>query len=242
MGGLNLYGMVGNDGVNLVDQFGMRPMEADETQALIKMVNLAEAAERTIGGEEFSRAVYATVSDITKMIASIKGKSDPASLKIGLTAIKIWADESLSDKFDPVEQGHNTCNLYVARVISDSGFEAKLIPSGMGRGLWNRPPSAAEWHENKTLGTFKVTWNIEPITSRGDDKKITVTLNQPMTDDVDGKMPSAGDIISYPGHIGIFLGNGLYLSSTSADPLEKQKGSVILKFVNNKQEQLYRSQ
>jgi len=55
------------------------------------------------------------------------------------------------------------------------------------------------------------------------------------------RLPKFGEIISYPTHVGIFLGRKLYVSSTTHAFTDVQSHDVIIHFTNDNLEQLYRS-
>ena len=102
------------------------------------------------------------------------------------------------------------------------------------------PAGTPEWHDPKALPAFKVKWIIRPINF--DRKGVAIDWEQPMTGMGEGRAPTFGDVISYPGHVGIFLGRKLYVSSTTWEFRPGLQGiDVVIHFRNDNQEQLYRS-
>ena len=269
-GGVNLYGFVRNNPVSLVDLLGLRDITAEEQKVLDELQKFADSvagnkSASTYGNGEYAKAIAAVIGDIKALIASIKGEEDPATLAMGLKALTLWADKNTALSYDKTDAGVSTCNIFVADVIGDAGFETKLIRRPSRLWLDFRIPGTTEWHQDKTLGAFKVTWRVKVEDGKGGGatgggKKgktvLKVQLDQPIKGKGGGRFvnlhgisesgtvpPALGHIISYPGHIGIYLGRGLYMSSTTDDPtgIQGRGAGINLKFINNNENQLYRS-
>ena len=96
-----------------------------------------------------------------------------------------------------------------------------------------------EWHDPNKLTAFKVKWIIKP-TKFG--KGGAIEWEQPLAGMKESRMPTFGDVISHPGHVGVFLGRKLYVSSTTWPFLSGLQGEdVVIHVTNDNQEQIYRS-
>src|SRR5690606_23420522 len=104
---------------------------------------------------------------------------------------------------------------------SEAGFESRLVARSWNR-FSNRIPGATEWSDEtiQELGDFKITWIIK-IDRKidGETREVTVTLTQPMEGVAGAQSPEFGSIIGFGGHVGIYLGQGMYASSTTTEPL-----------------------
>jgi len=260
-GGLNLYGFVGNNGVNAWDMLGLRDISQNEQNTIDalrqwanQLRNAPNASERF---PDLPNAIEALVDDIVDFITSIEGEEDPANLRIGLTALELWADKETALSYDRSDENMATCNILVADVLVSEGFEVELIrrPSRLWLGF--RIPGTSEWHQDKTLGEFKVVWRIKADDADSGSEQneiVKVKLDQPLKGKKGGRManpttpegerpPKFGDIISYPGHIGIYLGRDLYISSTTSDPTGTQDRGIGINIKNRAAglNQIYRS-
>jgi hypothetical protein len=151
-----------------------------------------------------------------------------------MSALKIWADPQKAKLY--AHAGTATCNKYVADVVGDAGFQARITAFL----FHSRIPGTGEWHDPKELGTFKVKWIIKPIKFGAGGAAIE--WEQPMKGKGAGREPTLGDVISYPGHVGIYLGRKLYVSSTTWAFMKDFQGlDVVIHFTNDNQEQIYRS-
>lgn len=234
---MNLYAFVGNNPVSFLDFLGLRDITPQEQGIIDKLNQLADGAKDK--DPEFTKAMKATIDNIKSLIASVKGPTDPANLRIGMDALKIWADPQKAKIFAHTGK-EVTCNKYVATAVGDAGFSAQVFSFSH---LWH-DAGTPEWHNPKDLGTFKVKWIIRPIKfgkPAEDGTATAIEWEQPMQAK-GGREPAFGDVISYPQHVGIFLGNKLYVSSTTWEYLKNLQGTdVVIHFRNDNQEQIYRS-
>ncbi len=240
-GGCNLYAACGNDTIDIVDLLGLRDLSPQEIDVLDKLQKLADGAKTGNNADpEFSKALTATITVIKHLIYSVKGPADPAELRIGMSALKIWADPAKAKIYaHTTEKSTVTCNKYVADVVSDAGFDATIFSFTH---LWH-PAGTPDWHDSKALPSFKVKWIIRPIKfGPKDGGHVAVEWEQPMEGKGEGRTPQLGDIISYPGHVGVYLGRKLYISSTTWSFRKDLQGiDVVIHFTNDNQEQIYRS-
>ena len=234
-GGMNLYGFILNSPINLFDLFGLRDITPEEEKTLGELASLAKnlrAKKKQIASErDLVAAIDAVIADVRKLIASVKDKNDPARLKIGLKALNLWGDKNTALSYEPKYFGGNaTCNFFVADVLRSVGYETKLVGRATRLYLTKRVPNAGEWHEDRTLGAFKITWKIRSIDWKGNGKSrnevLRVNLTQPVNGAANGVWvniggaigsgtapPVFGEIISYPHHVGIYIGDGFRSSS-----------------------------
>ena len=209
-GGNNLYCFARNSPVDVFDVNGLRPQTSSDTTILTRLESLAKKSEK--GSPDFARAVRAVIADMTARIDAVKGPQDPANLRVGLHALRIWADPALARYYAPTES-RATCSKYVA-VIQYAGFESNIVPRDDA--WWKfgyRYPSASEWFNSRNMGSFRVVWIIQKKDGGGD--KTTITWEQPLTGVEGMRTPVFGDIISFPGHVGVYLGTDLYISVTA---------------------------
>ena len=252
-GGKNVYGFVNNNGINYFDILGQRPLTSEEQNILKQMESLAVTYDKR--DPEFSKALRVVINDIRQYVDSVKGKGDPANLRIGLNALRIWIEPGKASQYAVVNET-STCNRYVADVIGDSGFTPKIIHKISTLGMTNRIAGAGEWADSSrtSLGSFGIRWEInvlEPgpnIRSKKTPQKVSITVSDViLSGSLFGR--EFGFIIAYPrqgeeaAHVGIGLGRGLYISSSHGSMLSGVDGqeNVVIDFVNENRTHLYRS-
>jgi hypothetical protein len=263
-GGYNLYGFIWNDGIGLVDILGLRFLTDEEILIIQHLRYFANQIRSDQLGQSYhidlAVAIDLLADDIVNFILELKGKEDPVNLRIGLHALRIWASKESALSYDQTDKNISTCNIFVADVLNGEGFETELIPRPSRLWLDKRLPGTTEWHEDKKLGEFSVTWRIkaEDRDSEYEEEILKVRMTQPVVAITEEQQrnspenppgdgaapPEFGNIISYPGHIGFYLGRDLYISSTTQHYTSDLRGTgngVIIKFINNDLNQIYRS-
>jgi len=230
-GGENLYTFVRNAPIILIDLLGLRDITASEEALLRKLEEFARKSGQK--DPEFEKAMSAVIKDIRGLIGSVKGETDPATLRIGLSSLKVWANPQQSKLYSSKLQGTVTCNKYVADVVAKEGFKVRRFVFGLDRGI----PGTGNWHDPKQVNNFKVVWTVAGVKGR----KTQIEWDQPLKGK-GSRQPAFGDVISYPGHVGIFLGRKIYISSTTYNPFEgAQSDDIPIHFINESEDQLYRS-
>ena len=234
-GGLNIYSMLANDTINLVDQLGMRPMTQEEMGFVIHLMSLA--AEKD-AGEEFKKAIDAVIKDYSNRIDSIPvGTEDPARVTHINNVLRPWNDVNkaplydASAKLDDFKAGSNKCNKYVADVIvkQTSDFLVPVENNALGyikngfSGYSSRSPIAGEWANTKQVRQITPIYRIKVVPTCGGGKAYGMDTNA----EVKWKAPVIGDIMAIGeptsqgsgAHVGFYLGgsptSSIYISATS---------------------------
>lgn len=207
-GGANPYAFVGNSPSSFVDPLGLRPLTAGEQAAIAKMRTVQAAIAAHPQDKKVADKIGSFISDFTARVAAIPdNQKDPANVAIASTAIVIWDKDSGKfnrevgkEKETPVtglttlkKEINITCNYYVADVLQRATGE------NLGRRSWSGnvwPPVANDYANPKKNVRLK---NFSEVQSGG-----------------------LGDVISFPvpgdsGHVGIYLGYDIYISSRTGD-------------------------
>ncbi len=235
----SLYLFLANSPLDNVDILGLRALSAQEAKLIQELNALAASSRRS--DPEFSAALATVIQDIEGLIASVRGAEDPVGLRIGLTALQVWQSRWKAFwTYNPKVRGP-TCNKYVADVLTEAGEEVAVFPRKRRPG--RRPPGTGEWHDPATgeLARFKVKWTITPDGTPAT-QKFEILADLVYDYLVSFPRPSFGDVISYPTHVGIYLGHGLYVSATAGeDPANLQPYELRIKPVNQDAVRIYRS-
>ena len=243
-GGVNIYATVCNNLINLIDILGKRPLTAEEQRIISKMESLAVTYDKY--DPEFSKAIRAVISDIKQYVDSVKGERDPANLRMGLNALRIWVKPGRASQFAVVNDT-STCNRYVATVVGDSGFNTMLIPKMFATVRGYRIPGAGEWAGEPmyALRDFPITWKIT-VLEKGNSRRTPKSLSVEIRDVINyGR--AFGTIIAYPqdgddfAHVGIALGRDIYISSSHTSSVSDGQENVVIDFINKNRSHIYRS-
>jgi NlpC/P60 family len=172
---------------------------ANPQQIRNSLSQLSEEAKNTNdpSSRNFGRDIDAVNRSIDK-ISRIPESARTPGQKAALKALEIWRDEPTAyaytadvparsgmGRLDPNDSNGSDlkCNRFVAEVFTQSGTGYPI----RGRNPLNRTPLSAETMYNEA--------------------SITGMSN------IDPKNAQIGDIICFSGHVGIYLGNGVYVSA-----------------------------
>jgi len=234
-GGINLYGFVRNDGINRADYLGLDPgvaypglasaIESSTTQYLQDRdaSNLAKTmAELERVKTTYENSPDETLKALGKAIGSVIKdiNSHPASgtYEIGIQALEQWAIHSN----DYQTNGTYNCNHFVANAVSAAGRKPPRFPRHTLLGF-SRDASAREWYDGGAVfKEWKVCYWIEH--TNGSDPSTKAPLVK-----VKLKEPSLGDIITFGFHIGVYLGSGVYVSSSTTTYSDQNPNGVAIK-------------
>ena len=255
---MNLYGFVGNDGVNGWDYLGLRELTNEEASFIQKLEELKADAGND---ENFIKAVDSVITDYKSRIHAIPDNAfDPARIKYINNAFRIWASER-APLFHPSGNldsefglGANKCNRYISEVIENSaritvegGFRQYL--SNDFSAYVHRMPIAGEWANPLLLREFKPKYRIVRVQLCGGADSYQVDRTSRSILEINA--PVIGDIVSFGSptsrgsgaHVGMFLGGDpntpFYISATSIQ-VHGQQG-VVISFGPENREKLYRS-
>ena len=208
------------------DPEGLRDETEDEEKKVAKMVALEVAAHKTGKKDDvaFAKNLGQSVKDYQKMISNVPdGAKDPVRLQTINKALSVWmspsASASYAQKTTFNDKSINYCNVFVADSFSAAGFPL------VGSSNWRKDyaPTANQFADPKTV--IKDTIVDGQVKYHGKDGSYTQTSGQPA---------KPGDIVAFPaqnaeGHVGISLGNDVYISATSSEAYkgDKQKNVVI---------------
>ena len=225
-GGLNLYGFMGNDGLNWWDYLGLQVIEQPKlhAEAIVQKLDTLGAiysSSSDVKKQALGKAIQAVAYDIRLYSRANQGKMIGGPWAIGLAGLNLWTIQTKEFEYE----GSSNCNKFVSAAIREAGLQPPYVPTEALGNAWKRIPSANQWytmHESIDY-QWTVKYAIEEQTQSGENAaKMVVTVNK--------MQPSFGDILSYPGHIGIYLGHDIYLSSTAGDKYPEQgKGQFLIK-------------
>jgi RHS repeat-associated protein len=228
-GGVNLYGFVRNDGVGRTDFLGFHPFgrgEVDLDAVLRKLDELAKtyAASSDKQKNALGKAISSVAYDI-RMQVRFQGPKFQGPWAIGMRALDMWTVDSKEFSY----KGSSNCNKFVAEALRTSGHPAPTVPSDTVP-LKDRIPSANQWFNmvDGVSGEWTVKYAVEKQSGgSGKGSGMVITVKK--------ELPSFGDVLSYPGHIGVYLGHGVYVSSTAGPSFPEQNSDqVSIKPVNDK--------
>jgi hypothetical protein len=226
---VNLYGFVLNNSISLVDVLGLRALTREEQGVVIALEDLAFQAERA-GDEEFSKAIQAVQKSYHDLINKLPelGRRNTHRSQLTTKALLLWSDHEKAATYLKASgvgewKGKNKCNKYVADVI---GFQ-EFFEHGI-KGFVKRPPIAGEWANPKLFSrSYTAIWKVVPETYGHGGGMVVIRL-------VQNNEPRLGDIVVFgeptsvgsAAHVGIYLGEGVYVSATSS-AVHGQVGLVI---------------
>jgi RHS repeat-associated protein len=222
-GGINLYGMVGNDPVNRWDYLGLRELTFAESLVKQRLEQTITEADRYIAAHPdtsddvkarkvlFIRAIRNVLSDYLSTIAALpQNSAGTASFRVGNGALTTWASRVSADQFTPTPKP--TCNVFVAHALSMAHLPVPKSDFNSGKG----PARASEWQDpSRTTGgmdQYKVVYqvNVASLKEKG------TSLNDKATQ-IEIELKGAfGNVLAGAGHCGICLGHGVYVSSTAS--------------------------
>jgi RHS repeat-associated protein len=223
-GGLNLYGFVNNNGVNKWDFLGLEAL--DIKAVLDKLDSLARNYEQSSDEKKqaLGKAINAVAYDIRVYARANVGKPIQGPWAVGLSALNLWTVETEAFNY----KGSSNCNKFVSAAIREAGFQSPSVPTDSMGGVFRRIPSASQWYNMQ--GDVDREWSVAYSVESESDSSGNVSE---MVVKVKKSQPSFGYIMSYPGHIGIYLGHDIYLSSTAGDAYPEQgSDQFIIKPVN----------
>lgn len=200
------YSFVANSPLNGSDPFGKRDLRESDKLTLSALERLAAATEGEGRGDDAAN-IRAIAVDLKGDITLVPdGKRDPNDLQVRLAALKLWRDDS--DKFRKAKEtkvgpytewpaGAWKCNSFIAATLWDA-YSIIVDQSG----FWGtNPPIANVWGDPEAK-----------IAKDGGPYGATFPVRK--------QDPMPGDILAFPapegyaGHVGIYLGHGMYVSAT----------------------------
>jgi len=218
-GGINLYCIVTNGATYKVDLLGLRERTDEEDAVFMRL----QALQGMMSAVDATRA-----ADLQQVIAFIDSEIQNASQEkfddggylcahghnftTMIGGLIIWAHPGRAQKYDGGMSGsHATCNIFVGDVLAKYNkinIKHFIYHPSIDLALVGRVPAGVP------VARYPVAteWYYMPVTSA--DRKHRYS-----------EAPSGipGDIIVFiNGHIGIYLGNNLYLSSTTYDDINIQ--------------------
>ncbi|WP_018970347.1 Calx-beta domain-containing protein [Rubritalea marina] len=229
--GPNVYTYVTQNPWTFFDPLGLRAETEEETKSLEKLNQRAEEigneatklqtklekmdsesddykrTQRKIEDyKEVSTSIAKSAKDIAEGIKSVKeGTDDPRGLKIALNGLSIWANDDKADRYQGKD--YACCNLFVYNVLMESGANwPHRIGRHPDRPFYNpvgRVPAGA----NATFG--RMDMNIGEMSPMGSLIGKSTADGQKI-----GKNASYGDVVNYPGHVAISLGNKVVLGAS----------------------------
>ena len=143
-GGINLYGMVGNDALNNSDYLGLRKLTEKERRMLNKMGIGGNNSLIVFGQccededmEELGRRMSAAAESIKKAIEAVpEGEDDPAGLRMQIEALMrmYWPNKNQKDAYKEGAKGrYYKCSDFVRAVIQAAlGQKFKAQPNAGG--------------------------------------------------------------------------------------------------------------
>ena len=232
-GGANLYAMVRNNPLSLVDPFGLRDLNSSETEVISKMESLAnEVRAKT---PELAKQLDAVVGDLQNTVAGIKhDERDPIGLRVAQAALRIWADKDQANAFLDDANSYK-CNLYVAKVLKIAGANPSILdyPSKKKR----RDPLAGEWFDTseKQLARFKVIYQLRKKDKSSDGATLaewnqSVSIQRPQLGDIVALGQDGLSVQPNGAHVGISLGGDLFISATIQN-VPGSQSAVAIKFI-----------
>jgi len=226
-GGVNLYGFVGNDGVDNWDFLGLRDPTAAETKYATDLE--AQAAQYESSNPKFAEALRAVKKDYTEIIKDLKGNVSPPRLQVLNRALEAWTDSGNVEKYK-INGDEFKCSLLVRRSLGTKAPE------------WTASDFVDEPDKK-----MKIVYKIE---GEKVDGKIDTS---PPEVKIEIRLPKIGDVVAMgnvgvngknTGHVGIYMGNGLILNATrhvgpagvgvpDTAGFPTETGGVGIKFVPN---------
>jgi RHS repeat-associated protein len=216
-GDANLYRYVGNNSANLTDPSGLRPLSQSERIILAELRNLAQKIKNVpfrdrSSSDPSSKALLALEDNLSRTIDAVSPMDDdPRNLRITIWALKKWLTPEEysryntlpgSDGLQPVGTG-DKCNRFVG--------DAYAMGGGIGYGSGYGYP---------VRNSFKKPGTYYPYSA--DD----TAPGQSVPHFPETSNPRLGDIVVFPGHIGIYLSPDLYISARTSPSGEELSGGV----------------
>ena len=214
-GGINLYGMVGNDPVNRWDYLGLRDLSSQELLTISELRSRAGGVKGV--NPKLAEALEATASDFESLIKELPGSGDPTYVNVLNAAFKIWTTPELANLYNSDKNNDRfMCSAFVKRSLFKGGV------TGFGE------PTAGQFTNGGDMinkVNMKIIYSMQYATSMGvkvDLKERTIFHAEVL---INAQNPKMGDIVSYgktgttasnSSHIGIYLGHGIFLNATAA--------------------------
>jgi RHS repeat-associated protein len=231
-GGMNLYGFVTNNGVNVWDLLGMADIlgadreyvesakrrSKDSREAVLRELNQLSNKYKAMNEDKYKKlgdSIEALVKDLEKDLN--------AHSNAGWNALFYWKFQPRD--FDSNLEGHSTCNFFVNEALE--GYRPLIDRTWP---IPNRAPHTSEWFafSDDALKDFEVVYQINVTFENKQEKEVIK---------VEKRKPRFGDALSYPGHIGIYLGHNICVSSTAGPGRlypHQNNNQVLIKPVNEK--------
>ena len=200
-GGLNLYGFVGNAPLGRIDVLGLRDLTAGENGYVSNLEAQAAQFEKT--NPELSKALRAVISDYKTLIGGLKGKKNPARVRMLNYAFEAWTDAGNTTNYK-INGNNYKCSLFVRRALKAGGIDPRE---------W----SATDFVDEPSRGVLKIIYKIEGKNVSGSIDRLQPEVK------INVRPAKLGDIIAMGnegqsgtnlGHVGIYLGSGLFLNAT----------------------------
>jgi len=208
-GGENLYGFVGNDGVDNVDLFGLRPLSNEENQVLAGLEREAQAAAEK--SPKLAEALRAVAKDFQALIEAVPKGEKPTNVGVVSGALQIWNSPKLSKRYESGEVF--MCSSFARRTLFLGGFRD-----------FGDPTAAQFTNGGDKIGKVNLRVVYEIGGENGKNVKLDDWTVVDATTVKDIREPRMSDIISYglantfkvdSSHIGVYLGQGLFVSATT---------------------------
>jgi RHS repeat-associated protein len=214
-GGINLYRYCSDNPANSTDPLGLRDETYEERQVLTYLEELAKDAEKK-GMKNLASNIRKVIEDIKKKIKdSPSEENDPMRLKVGLLALKEWSYQSRTGIAQFRQQGKAVCPKYSTPCDAGKAGGFKYKCNYFVTYVW----VTATGHRPPGSGLFG---NSPPAASKWGDP---VNIADPTKNEVPGKGSGLlGDVVHFPldggahHHVGICLGNGVYVSAREHKP------------------------
>ena len=231
-GGINMYGIVDNCPVNRIDVLGLRPLSTQEKRSADELKRWGQ--ELIKSHPELAAALKAVVDDYEQMILALPGASNPKQIQITTNALSVWTDSKKSNVYRPKGKTY-MCSAYVRRVLHLSDV-----------GNIGEPNAAAFLNRGDAIGAanLRVVYKLEDQDLEANDMSSKIKVDLAIGEfGLYGRLPRMGDVVAYgnsqlmsanSSHIGIYLGHGIFVSSTVTTPPEAAgHGGVMIKFLLN---------
>jgi hypothetical protein len=200
---------VGNSPASFIEVLGLRPLTGDEQSAITKMRAIQAGIGTKPEDKKVAEKIGNFIEDFTAKVAAVPDNhKDPSNVAIASAAIVIlekdnhkFSRERGKEKDTPVaglttlkKDVNITCNYYVADVLQRATGDS-MGKRSLGLNVW--PPVANDY--------------AKP----GKDVRLKKNFYEVKT----GAM---GDVITFPnpsdaGHVGIYLGYDIYISTRTGD-------------------------
>jgi hypothetical protein len=247
--------MLSNEPIGHVDLFGLNPIagmaegaDFEYSSVEIVLAHLDRLANlykkhKEESYQEIGKAIEAVASDL-RLTSSVSGNDAMwfGPERVAIWALQIQATPKLAARCDDRDMQGSACNLFVTEALRRSevrvpykwGTETPFSQNLVGTGVWHNPKELSEYSKN-----YKEVYRVNVVNYDNDfpqlNEFIKVVKKERRNYDDPRQM---GDVISYPKHVGIYIGHGLYVSA-SAGELDGQSNRIAIKKVNDKHDQIY---